>query len=242
MFVTAEQNAMQAELFKIAREKLNDPSLQHDPSNYFLGVFDKSGRQNLGSSPKWGQLPEFEHRALEIVRTKLGIEEAGPVSQAATKPPPPPDNSQPASGAQDFSPESSIDSSLLHQVGALLVSLSIFLLVWVVVGLLLMALDHVRGLGNDWLQSVFRDVFAPWVGGYAGVTAGLTWLHRSTAKFVFFGFSIVVLLLVGAYLGFVGTVRTQVDISVASYVWGAFTLAAGIFGAYKAARDEGFRL
>lgn len=132
------------------------------------------------------------------------------------------------------------ETSVPHQIGALIVSLIVFVFVWLLASLLLMGLDHIRGLGNDWLQSLFRDVIAPWVGGYAGIAAGLNWLKRSTAKFVFYGFTIIVLLLIGTYLGFVGLVRAQAGISVASFLWGASTLAAGIFGAYKAASDKGF--
>src|SRR5690606_22515296 len=190
MFVTAEQNAMQAELFKIARETMKNPSLTHDPNNFFLGVFDKRGRQNLGGSPRWDQAHAFEARALQIVRSELGIAESDPTTKPERDSPPPP-KAPSASSAEGPYSNSSADSSPVHQVCALFVSVTIFFLVWIVVGLLLMLLDHFRGLGNDWLQSVFRDVFAPWVGGYAGVTAGLRWLSRSTAKFVFLAFSVV---------------------------------------------------
>lgn len=84
MFVTSEQNAMQAELFKIARETLNDPSLEHDPENFFLGVFSKSGRRNLGGSPSWGDLQKFEERALHLVRSEFRIVESASVTPAAS--------------------------------------------------------------------------------------------------------------------------------------------------------------
>lgn len=235
IFVTAEQNAMQAELFKIARESLNDPSLEHDPNNFFLGVFDEHGRHNLGGSPKWGQLEDFEQKALHIIRSKLGIEDppAAPTSAMVSNKTVEIQSDRPAYAVNE--------TSLLHQLGAVLISLVIFVLASVVAGFLLMVLDQVRGLGSDWLQSAFRDVFAPWVGGYFGVAAGLNWLQRSTAKFVFFGFTSTVLVLIGVYLGTVGLVRTEADISTASYLWGAVSLAAAIFGAYKAAHDEGLK-
>lgn len=243
MFVTAEQNEMQAELFKITRENLNDPSLEYDASSYFLGVFDGSGRRNLGSSPDWGQWQKFERRALAIIKAELGIKETTRATAASSSPPKPPSHgSSPVPTSERSSSELSADTSLLHQLGALTVSLVIFFLAWLTVSLLLTALDQARGLGSDWVQTLFRDVLAPWVGGYAGVAAGLRWLRRSSAKFVFFGFSAAVLLIVGAYLGFVGGVRVQADISVASYLWGAVSLVASIFGAYKAARDEGLHL
>jgi hypothetical protein len=120
--------------------------------------------------------------------------------------------------------EASTEASILHQLTALTVSLVVFVLVWFLARLLLLGLDHVRGLGNDWLQSVVQDILAPWVGGYAGVAAALYWLKRSTAKFIFLGFSVIVLLVVGAYLGVVGLARVQAEIPVWPFLWGAATL------------------
>lgn len=85
MFVTAEQNTLQAQMFKTAREKFNDPSLTYDSKNYFLGVFSQAGRRNLGGSPKWGNLQQFESRALQLVCSELGIPESGAAPSATAK-------------------------------------------------------------------------------------------------------------------------------------------------------------
>ena len=134
------------------------------------------------------------------------------------------------------------ESSVVHQVAALIVSIVIFVVAWFLSGFLLGLLDQFRGLGDSWIQSVFRDVFAPWVGGYLGVVSALSWLSRSTPKFVFFGFSAALFLLIGAYLGLVGANLRNIDISVGTYIWGALSFSASIVGAYFGAASEGLEL
>lgn len=137
---------------------------------------------------------------------------------------------------------SNSEFSIIHQITALVVSLIVFIVAWFLSGFFLALLDEFRGLGDSWIQSVFRDVFAPWVGGYLGISAGLSWLSRSTPKFLFFGFTVTILLLIGAYLGLVGISLHHTDVSVGSFLWGAASLAASIFGAFVAAKGEGFNL
>lgn len=134
------------------------------------------------------------------------------------------------------------ETSVLHQLAALVVSLLAFVVIWFIAGLLLTFLQQPSGPIFDWLHSAFRDVFAPWVGGYAGLMLALGWFSKSTAKFVFIGFSVVILLLIGAYLGMVGMMRTEAGITVGSYLWAAATLVAGVIGAFKAASENGFQL
>jgi len=138
--------------------------------------------------------------------------------------------------------ESDSEVSIVHQIVALVVSLVIFIVAWFLSGFLLALLDEFRGLGDSWIQSVFRDVFAPWVGGYLGISAALSWLSRSTPKFVFFGFAVTLLLLIGAYLGLVGGNLRHINLSVGTFLWGAVSLAASIFGAFVAAKGEGLNL
>ena len=126
---------------------------------------------------------------------------------------------------------------LSHQLGALVVSLVIFVGVWFVSALLFLVLDDLLGYDGDWWRARGHEVCNPLFGGYIGVSVALSWFERSTERFVFFGFAAVVLLLTGAYLGWVGAVRSEVEtgISLGQMLWEAAILAAGVIGAWMAA-------
>ncbi len=132
--------------------------------------------------------------------------------------------------------KTSKEATVLHQIAALIVSLVVFFIILILVGYLLMFLDNFRGPGSKWLNPVFRDIISSWIGGYAGISAATKWLKRSTLKFVFFGFSIVILLLAGAYIGLM---TYHPNVTFWSSLWDAFGLAFSIVGAYIAARSKG---
>lgn len=71
LFVTAERNEMQGELLNIAGQ--TQSTLGRDSNEYFLGIFSKDGRFNLGASYDWEDQTKFERRAIEIVRERLRI-------------------------------------------------------------------------------------------------------------------------------------------------------------------------
>lgn len=90
----------------------------------------------------------------------------------------------------DYSNSSIIIQSALALPLAIIVWVGVYVLAYMVLGLL----DSVRGLDNDWLQSIFRELFTPGVGGYAAIYTVCSWLSRSNLKFVLWAFCMLVFL------------------------------------------------
>ena len=91
---------------------------------------------------------------------------------------------------QDHLRTSSITQSALAVPFAIVVWVVVYVLAYMALGLL----DSVRGLGNDWLQTIFRELFTPGVGGYAALYGAHFWLSRANLKFVLWGFCVPVFL------------------------------------------------
>lgn len=128
----------------------------------------------------------------------------------------------------------SIPKSILGVALALLV----FVVVWVVGAVLFNLLDHVRGLGNDKLQAVFREVVVPGVAGFSAMAAVHSWLEGASHRFVFYAFAATVLILIGAYLGLVGPIAGKIGVGIWDILLSISTLAAAIIGAYLAVKEE----
>jgi hypothetical protein len=90
----------------------------------------------------------------------------------------------------DHSQTSSIAQSVLAVPLAIVVWVVVHVLGYLALGLL----DIVRGLDNDWLQRIFRELFTPGVGGYAALYAVHSWLSSANLKFVFRVFCLTVFL------------------------------------------------
>ena len=131
---------------------------------------------------------------------------------------------------------------ILAQIGCLLISLFLFIIIWFFVTLFLNFLFYLGGTDSGWFRQIFIELMAPAFAAYIGLSIGLSYLRRSTPKFIFLSFTIVMLISVGIYLGFVGALREGAGISVNSYLWGAANIVAGILGAFKAAKDAGLKL
>lgn len=119
-----------------------------------------------------------------------------------------------------------------------LVAIIVFVAVWILGGILFGLFDNLRGLGDDKLQALFRELVVPGAGGYAAMAAVRSWIQRENTRFVFFGFSAVVLVLVGAYVGFIGPIAGKIGIDMWGVLLGAVSLVAAVVGAYLHAKDE----
>lgn len=85
MFITAEQSTLSPELMKIAGKHLGEDFGEAAGHDVFLGVFDESGRANLGSSNDYAILERFEVEALAVMRRRLGIHASARVTRDFTK-------------------------------------------------------------------------------------------------------------------------------------------------------------
>jgi len=142
------------------------------------------------------------------------------------------------------SPQVSPWPSLLQQIGDSITSLAVYVFVWYLVDVFLIGLDHARAPGDEWLQGVGRDLIAAFCAGYIGVTAALSWFGRSTAKFVFLGFTALILLLSGTYIGVGGEDLGLVEpccgpiVTIGGMLWGTAALAVSVLGALCATRKD----
>lgn len=72
LFVTSERNSMIPEMLSSLPEELQD-AMKSMSAEAFMGIFDKSGRQNLGSSAQYATIDGFEVAALSVAQKNLGI-------------------------------------------------------------------------------------------------------------------------------------------------------------------------
>lgn len=125
---------------------------------------------------------------------------------------------------------------------ALLVAVLGFVACYLLVTLLLGVLHYFQGSSDSTINRIFRDVVGPYAGAWLSVSFALGWLKRSTARFVFLGFAVMMLLLIGAAMT-IGLLAVQKgDVTIWSVLWAGVCLAASLFGAYQAANAEGFEL
>ena len=68
----------------------------------------------------------------------------------------------------------------------IVLAMVIFITIWLIGGTLFNLFDSMRGLGNDKLQVVFREVVVPGMGGYLSMSAVESWVKRANTRFVFF--------------------------------------------------------
>lgn len=86
------------------------------------------------------------------------------------------------------------DRSLLQSVVAVPFAIAVWVIVYCIAYIGLGFFDMARGLGKDWLQSIFRELFTPAVGGFVAIYAVKAWLSKAHLKHVFWAFSIPIFL------------------------------------------------
>jgi hypothetical protein len=129
-----------------------------------------------------------------------------------------------------------------QQVLALLVAVLGFVACYVLVTLMLGVLHFLQGSADSILNRIFRDIVGPFAGAWLSISFALGCLKRSTPRFVFLGFAVTMLLLIGAAMT-IGLLAVQRgDVTIWSVLWAGVCLAASLFGAYQAASAEGFEL
>ena len=87
-----------------------------------------------------------------------------------------------------MSGSSSHKFSVFQTTVAIPIAITIWVFVYILFYMLLGLLDNLRGLGNDWIQTIFRELWAPGIGGYAALFLVHLLLPRSNTKIVIWGF------------------------------------------------------
>lgn len=85
-------------------------------------------------------------------------------------------------------------ATTVHSVAAVPLAITLWAIVYVVAYFLLNLLDTIRGLDNDKLQAVFRELITPGIGGYVAISAVHAWLPQAHVKFVVWAFGIPIFL------------------------------------------------
>jgi len=159
LFVTSEQNAMQSELLKVAKESDHDFDSPSIGGAYFLGVFSKNGHSTLDLSEDWGRLGKFEEKALSVTKEMLGLTEEPKILLRV-----PADDNGNDAATEPTGTSVGTESSKIHVfafVGAMLLAVVIF-----------KAYDVV----GDWFQG------NPWYVNI-GIFVGFGWLGTALVTF-----------------------------------------------------------
>jgi hypothetical protein len=131
-----------------------------------------------------------------------------------------------------------VDTEADLNIAGSLIGILVASAVWVVVSVLghaaIYLFDLLRGLSDDRLQDIFRQLFTAGVGGYCGILAVNRYLNEYNRKFVFFGFCGVAALLFIASLCFIVPIASQAHISSYSLVMQFLSGVATIVGAVVA--------
>ncbi len=77
---------------------------------------------------------------------------------------------------------------------ATLLAIVVWFIVYTIVYIIFGSLDSLRGLSNNWLQKIFRELITPFIGGCAAIFVIQSWLPHAHLKFVLWTFSILVFL------------------------------------------------
>jgi hypothetical protein len=114
----------------------------------------------------------------------------------------------------------------------IVVSIIIFIAVWYIGGILLNLLDMTRGLSNDKLQSIFKEIFMPGLGGYAAMASVDSWIKRANKKIVFYVFSSLILVLIGSYIWVMSPVASAFGENLWTIMFTVLTIFASVIGAF----------
>ena len=133
----------------------------------------------------WCDFEKFEKKALEIVSERLGIvsEPKPPIANNSRKPP------------SDMGENEKIYPIRSGLLAILATGTSLF--VAIVGHILFYLFDELRGIGDEWMQTIFRELLMPGVGGYVGIYVVHHYFERYTKQIVVWIYSV---LLVSLYL------------------------------------------
>jgi hypothetical protein len=82
----------------------------------------------------------------------------------------------------------------MHSAVAVPIAIVLWGMVYLIAYFALNLLDTIRGLDDDKLQAVFRELITPGIGGYVAISAVHAWLPRAHVKFVMWAFGIPIFL------------------------------------------------
>lgn len=80
--------------------------------------------------------------------------------------------------------ESSEEYGLFHTLGGILLAFIIWCVIYAVAHAVLYLWDMSRGLGDDWLQGIFRELVTPGVGAYVAICCVRKYLPKANLIWV----------------------------------------------------------
>lgn len=128
--------------------------------------------------------------------------------------------------------------SILMSLLGIILALVVFAIVSTLGYMVFTLFDNIRGLGEDKLQELFREIFCPGAAGYAAIYCAESWLKNISLKIVFFGFSALVFVYVGFYIGFVAPIADEIGSSAWGTILALISTLAGIVGAYYYSHEK----
>jgi hypothetical protein len=123
-------------------------------------------------------------------------------------------------------------------LGGSLFGIGLALFVWFVFAVvghaLLYLFDLLRGLAGDVLQSIFRELFMPGLGGYFGIAVVHDRMSKYNRSVVFYGFCSIIVVLVFGSLAYVLPVAKPAGIKTYDLVIHFLSGVTSLGGAYIA--------
>ena len=127
---------------------------------------------------------------------------------------------------------------MIYSILGAILALAVFVAGWLIGFAAFTILDDVRGLGNSWVQEIFRELVVPLAAGYLSNFLAAEWVRTSDAKIVFYIFSVTLALVAGVNVGVVLPIATRIGETPISLAFILVTYIAGIAGAYIFVRDR----
>jgi len=98
--------------------------------------------------------------------------------------------------------------------------------------------DIARGIGDDTLQEIFREVIVGGFGGFLAVSPAASWFSRVNLRIVFFSFTAFMLLTAGIYIGAAIFLFKISDLTPWTLFLSLVVVVSAIVGSYMRVKKE----
>jgi len=121
---------------------------------------------------------------------------------------------------------------------AVLMAILVFAVIWYVGSVIFNLWDFTRGISQDWLQAVFRELLVPGMAGYFSLMLVANVFRHYNRHIVFYGFVGVIALVMAGYVILVVPVALEIQLSGWDLVISVLSLGCAAGGAYYAYAKE----